>query len=101
MGRIVGLLVLGLTLVMVGFNIAALSWLGIVGLVLFVATGFFGAVNATVHTMEQRVGDGAMSSQPGRDRLGRRQPAGVGGLVTRRPGVGGRVRNHRGSGTQR
>jgi len=58
MGRIVGLLVLGLALAMVGFASSALSWLGIVGLVVFVAAGFVGAINATVHPVEQRVGDG-------------------------------------------
>jgi|GEM_PF-3561003 hypothetical protein len=58
MGRIVGLLVLGLALAMVGFNNSALSWLGIVGLVMFVATGFVGAMHPAVHPAEQRVGDG-------------------------------------------
>jgi len=43
---------------MVGFNNSALSWLGIVGLVMFVATGFVGAMHPAVHPAEQRVGDG-------------------------------------------
>jgi uncharacterized membrane protein (Fun14 family) len=44
MGLIIGLLVLWLVLVIVGFTIKALLWLAIVGLVLFVATGVFGAI---------------------------------------------------------
>jgi hypothetical protein len=58
MGRIVGLLVLGLALAMVGFASSALFWLGMVGLVMFVATGFVGAMHPTLHPIEQRVGDG-------------------------------------------
>jgi hypothetical protein len=44
MGLILGLLVLWLVLVVVGFAIKALFWLAIVGLVLFVVTGVFGAM---------------------------------------------------------
>lgn len=44
MGLIVGLLVLWLVLVVVGFTVKALLWLAIVGIVLFLATGFFGAI---------------------------------------------------------
>lgn len=43
MGLILGLLVLWLVLVVVGFAVKALLWLAIVGLVLFVVTGVFGA----------------------------------------------------------
>jgi len=43
---------------MVGFASSALSWLGIVGLVMFVAAGFVGAMHPTLHPIEQRVGDG-------------------------------------------
>jgi hypothetical protein len=44
MGLILGLLVLWLVLVIIGFTIKALLWLAIVGLVLFVVTGLFGAI---------------------------------------------------------
>jgi hypothetical protein len=44
MGLIIGLLVLWLVLVIIGFTIKALLWLAIVGLVLCVATGVFGAI---------------------------------------------------------
>jgi hypothetical protein len=44
MGLILGLLVLWLVLVVVGFAIKTLLWLAIVGLVLFVLTGLFGAL---------------------------------------------------------
>lgn len=44
MGLILGLLVLWLVLVVVGFAVKALLWLAIVGLVLFVVTGVFGAI---------------------------------------------------------
>jgi hypothetical protein len=44
MGLILGLLVLWLVLVVVGFAIKTLLWLAIVGLVLFVVTGVFGAI---------------------------------------------------------
>jgi len=71
MGRIVGLLVSGLVLAMVGFSSAALSWLGIVGLVLFVATGFAGAMHPTVDPLEQPAGNELVSLQPGRVQLGR------------------------------
>ena len=44
MGLILGLLVLWLVLVVVGFAVKTLLWLAIVGLVLFVVTGVFGAL---------------------------------------------------------
>ena len=44
MGLIIGLLVLWLVLIVIGFTIKALLWLAIVGLVFFVATAVFGAV---------------------------------------------------------
>jgi hypothetical protein len=44
MGLIIGLLVLWLVLAVIGFTIKALFWLAIVGLVLFVLTGIFGAL---------------------------------------------------------
>jgi hypothetical protein len=44
MGLIVALLVIWLALVIVGFAVKALLWLAIVGIVLFVATGIFGAI---------------------------------------------------------
>ena len=44
MGLIIGLLVLWLVLVIVGFTIKALFWLAIVGLVFFVATALFGTI---------------------------------------------------------
>jgi hypothetical protein len=44
MGLIVGLLVLWLVLVVVGFAVKALLWLAIVGLALFVLTGVLGAI---------------------------------------------------------
>ena len=44
MGLILGLLVLWLVLVVIGFTIKALLWLAIVGLVLFVVTGVVGAL---------------------------------------------------------
>lgn len=44
MGLIIGLLVLWLVLVVVGFAVKALLWLAIVGIVLFIATGIFGAI---------------------------------------------------------
>jgi hypothetical protein len=43
-GLIIGLLVLWLVLVVVGFAVKALLWLAIVGIVLFIATGIFGAI---------------------------------------------------------
>jgi hypothetical protein len=46
MGRIGGLLGLCFIVVMTGFNVAALSWLAPLGLVLLVATSFFGAIRA-------------------------------------------------------
>ena len=44
MGLIIGLLVLWLIFAIVGFVVKSLFWLAIVGIVLFVATGIFGAV---------------------------------------------------------
>jgi hypothetical protein len=44
MGLVLGLLVLWLILAVVGFAVKSLLWLAIIGLVLFVATGIFGAV---------------------------------------------------------
>jgi hypothetical protein len=43
-GLIIGLLVIWLVLVVVGFAVKALLWLAIVGIVLFIATGIFGAI---------------------------------------------------------
>jgi hypothetical protein len=43
-GVILGLLLLWLVLVIVGFTIKALFWLAIIGIVLFLATGVFGAI---------------------------------------------------------
>jgi hypothetical protein len=43
MGHIVGLLLWWLVVVIIGFNVSGLFWLAITGLVLFVATGVFGA----------------------------------------------------------
>ena len=95
MGRIVGLLVLGLALAMGGFNNSALFWLGIVGLMVFVATSFVGAINATVHPIEQQIGDDPTSSHPARVRLGRPRPMRVRGPVRSSPWVGGRGGKHR------
>jgi hypothetical protein len=44
MGLIVALLVLWLVLAVLGFVIKSLFWLAIVGVVLFVVTGIFGAI---------------------------------------------------------
>ena len=44
MGLIVALLVLWVVLAVVGFVVKSLLWLAIVGIVLFVATGIFGAM---------------------------------------------------------
>ncbi|MBV8541906.1 MAG: hypothetical protein JO063_02940 [Pseudonocardiales bacterium] len=44
MGLILGLLVLWVVLVVIGFAVKALLWLAIVGLVLFVLTGVFGMI---------------------------------------------------------
>ncbi|GJF03773.1 hypothetical protein PSD17_27320 [Pseudonocardia sp. D17] len=41
---IIGLLVLWLVLVVLGFAVKSLLWLAIIGIVLFIATGTFGAV---------------------------------------------------------
>jgi hypothetical protein len=44
MGLIIALLVLWLIFAVVGFVVKSLFWLAIVGIVLFIATGVFGAV---------------------------------------------------------
>ena len=44
MGLIIGLLVLWVIFAVVGFAVKSLLWLAIVGVVLFVVTGIFGAV---------------------------------------------------------
>ena len=44
MGLIVALLVIWLVFVVVGFVVKSLLWLAIIGLVLFVATGVWGAI---------------------------------------------------------
>jgi hypothetical protein len=44
MGLIIGLLVLWVVLAVLGFAVKSLFWLAIVALVLFVATGIFGAL---------------------------------------------------------
>jgi hypothetical protein len=44
MGLIIGLLVLWLVFAVVGFVVKSLFWLAILGIVLFVATGVFGAM---------------------------------------------------------
>ena len=44
MGLIVALLVLWVVLAVIGFAVKSLLWLAIIGIVLFVATGIFGAV---------------------------------------------------------
>jgi hypothetical protein len=46
MGLIIALLIIWLALVIVGFAIKALLWLAIVGIVLFIATGIYGAIRA-------------------------------------------------------
>ena len=43
-GRIIGLLVLWVVLAVVGFVVKSLFWLAIVAIVLFIATGIFGAM---------------------------------------------------------
>jgi len=88
MGRIGGLLVLWLIVSMVGFTIEAASWLAIVGMLLFVATGVFGAIKATEHPSAQRGWDGPLTSESRRVRVGRRQPRRV-------RGAAGRGANHR------
>jgi hypothetical protein len=45
-GLIIALLVVWLVFVIVGFAIKALLWLAIVGIVLFLATGIYGAVRS-------------------------------------------------------
>jgi hypothetical protein len=44
MGLIIALLVIWLAFVVIGFAVKALLWLAIVGIVLFIATGIFGAI---------------------------------------------------------
>ncbi|HEX4101759.1 MAG TPA: hypothetical protein VHY21_14660 [Pseudonocardiaceae bacterium] len=43
MGLIIALLVVWLAFVIVGFVVKALLWLALVGIVLFIATGIYGA----------------------------------------------------------
>ena len=43
-GLIIGLLVLWVVLAVIGFVVKSLFWLAIVGIILFVATGIFGAM---------------------------------------------------------
>ncbi len=50
MGLIVGWLMLWLVVVMIGFTVTGLFWLAIIGLVLFVGTGVFGASSIDVAT---------------------------------------------------
>jgi hypothetical protein len=44
MGLIIGLLLLWVVLAVLGFVVKSLFWLAIVGIVLFLATGAFGAM---------------------------------------------------------
>jgi hypothetical protein len=44
MGLIIALLVIWVAFVIIGFAIKTLLWLAIVGIVLFIATGIFGAI---------------------------------------------------------
>ncbi|MGI8814981.1 MAG: hypothetical protein ACR2G2_06755 [Pseudonocardia sp.] len=44
MGLIIGLLVVWVVLAVVGFAVKSLLWLAVLGLVLFVVTGIYGAV---------------------------------------------------------
>ena len=44
MGLIIGLLVLWVVLAVVGFVVKSLFWLAMVAIVLFIATGIFGAI---------------------------------------------------------
>ncbi|MCA1822004.1 MAG: hypothetical protein LC644_09715 [Pseudonocardia sp.] len=46
MGVILVLLVVWLALVIIGFVVKALLWLAIAGIVLFVATGIYGAIRS-------------------------------------------------------
>ena len=66
MGRIVGLLVVGLVLATVGFASAALFWLGIVGLVLFVAAGFVAAMHPALDPGEPTSRNDPVSLEPDR-----------------------------------
>jgi hypothetical protein len=43
-GLIIGLLVLWVALAVVGFAVKSLLWLAVVAVVLFIATGVFGAI---------------------------------------------------------
>jgi hypothetical protein len=54
LGAILGLLVLWVVLIVVGFAVKALLWLAIVGVVLFVVTS---AVGAVVHTTSRPPGE--------------------------------------------
>ncbi len=44
MGLIIALLVLWVVVAVIGFAVKSLLWLAIIGIILFVATGIFGAV---------------------------------------------------------
>ena len=44
MGLIIALLVVWVVLAVIGFAVKSLFWLAIVGIILFIATGIFGAV---------------------------------------------------------
>ena len=44
MGLIVALLVLWVVLAVIGFAVKSLFWLALIGIVLFIATGVFGAM---------------------------------------------------------
>ncbi len=44
MGLIVALLVLWVVVAVIGFAVKSLLWLAIIGIILFIATGIFGAV---------------------------------------------------------
>ena len=44
MGLIIALLVVWVVLAVIGFAVKSLFWLAIVGIILFVATGIFGAM---------------------------------------------------------
>lgn len=46
MGLIIALLLIWLAFVIVGFAIKTLLWLAIVGIVLFIATGIYGAIRS-------------------------------------------------------
>lgn len=44
MGLIIALLVVWVVLAVIGFAVKSLFWLAIVGIILFIATGIFGAM---------------------------------------------------------